>query len=201
MRRPRGPIALHIADNPELKDRIRFILKTKGIEAVEIGETVGETPFNLVITDRKEAKFKGEVKTLFVHEKLNEDELLESISLLSKLPRRCDEVVIGIDPGLTIGAAALCRNSLIDVSVAGDIAQLINWIEKVDRIVKPSSTRIRIGRGEKWRETFDAIGKLRIKAMSIELVDEARTTKPPLQGKRAKYGKDVEAAIKIALKL
>lgn len=194
-----GTVALNI-DDSVLRDRIRLLLKTRGIKAVDAVEACEETLIHLIVTDRKDVDCE-EVHILPVGKEVDEEKLLESIDILGRTPKRCGEVVIGVDPGLTIGVAALCRNSVIDVNVSNDVDQLVDWMRKIIEIVKPPSTRIRIGKGEKWKETLDAVKRSGINETCIQLVDERNTTKTPLPGKWRRYGRDVRAAIKIALKV
>ena len=201
MKKPgeRGRIGLRIKDEG-LRSQISFLLRTEAIEAEDISSMEGvEGLYKVVITDEKPRVERPGI--LVVKEGFQPKDLFKAIRVLERLPRRIDSLTIGVDPGEKIGSAALCSNELIDFHTSHEVSSLIQWIEWLLGLVKPPSVRVRVGRGDRWREIVEAVKEKGWEGVKVEVVDEKETTKGFSPWDGWDLGKDVRAAIRIALKV
>lgn len=188
-------IGLRIED-PGLSSRIEFVLKNKGYETVSLEKGDRASSPVIVITDT-DPDFSHE-KTLRLTDDTTEEDLLWQIRVLERLPDRMARLVIGVDPGKKVGAAALVDTSLIATLVTNKPGELRRWIGRVRELVDVDSFTIRIGRGERWQRILTELEE--VEAAEIEVTDEKYTTKKARHWKDKRFEKDVAAALRIALK-
>lgn len=199
MEKPRTRVVGLYIEEERLRDHVKFILKAKGIIAEKV-QGIQSSPFKVVLTDRRYVPLGFETKTATVEEGFSEEDLIWAIEVLEKLPSLGEEVVVGVDPGKKMGAAALCKNILIDSQVTDDTSKLVDWINRIRRIAETKILMVRVGRGERCREILEALEEQSWEGMEVEAVDESNTTKSLTQ-RSSRYGKDVGAAIRIALRV
>ncbi len=199
MEKPRSRVVGLYMEGEKFRDHVKFALKARGIRAEDI-QDIQRTQFNVILTNRKDIPPGLEAKIAPVEEGFSEEELVWTIRVLEKLPSIGEEVIVGVDPGKRMGAVALCRNILIDAQATDDTSELVDWISGIRRIAEPKTLKVRVGRGERWSKILDALEKGGWAEMEVEAVDESHTTKS-LNHWNRRYGKDVSAAIRIALRL
>ncbi len=191
-------VGLYIEDE-KFRDHVKFILKARGIVAID-AQNIQNAPFDVVLTDGRSVPPGLTTKTMSVEKGFSDEELVWAIEVLMKLPGVGKKVVVGIDPGKKMGAAVLCGNILIDSKVTDKTSELKDWIDEIRKIAKPKIMKVRVGKGERWMEIVDALEEGSCIGMKVEAVDESHTTKSLAQWNRC-YGKDVVAAIRIALRV
>ena len=153
-----------------------------------------EKKYDITVTDG--GKIISEPRTINVSRELDVNDFLEKISILFNLPEKAEKLTVGVDPGVRIGAAALCSNVLLTWRTFRDIDALVDWIERIVEITRLKEVEVKVGKG--WRSD-EIIGKiLESKIGCVRLIDERNTTRG-LKLKQ-KLDREVLSAVRIALK-
>lgn len=192
-------VGLLIGDD-KLRERIHSVVRAAGITAYFVSNPNDRGSWRLLLTDRDHIEASPSYRTMRVSTKLRNRELLRRIDLLRRAPREVGNMVVGIDPGKRIGTAAFVGSELIDGVATNSPGEVLTWLGELMSVLEPQQVRIRIGLGQRWREIHETVLSSLSGEVTVELVDERSTTKTyPHVEKR--FGKDIRAAIQIALKL
>ena len=154
---------------------------------------------DLVITGKAEAHVYGE--TAVAIEDLSQDPMTMEAQVLSRLLDESKrDILIGIDPGATIGVAMFYGGRELGGATSNSVERLVDSLAALAEEVPHSSVTVKIGGGEP-KSSLKLAKLLRERlppSASIEIVDESGTT----AGKRGAVGatKDQRAASKIAFR-
>ncbi|MFQ5951111.1 MAG: hypothetical protein ACE5KH_03400, partial [Candidatus Geothermarchaeales archaeon] len=192
-------VGLLIGDEKQ-RERIHSIVKVAGITAHIVSSPHDGGPWRLLLTDRDDIEPSARYRTVKVTTGLRDRNLLRLIRLLRGAPRKVGNMLVGIDPGKRIGTAAFVGNELIDALATDGPGEVLMWLRDLMSVLAPQHVRIRIGLGQRWREIHETILDSLSEEVTVEFVDEKSTTRTYSYTER-KFGKDISAAIKIALKL
>jgi hypothetical protein len=173
------------------RTHLRFLSVTPG-QAVDSAR-------DIVITSRAEASVHGEMSVAI--EDLSEDPMIMEGQILSRLldeSRR--DILIGIDPGSTIGVAVFYGGRELGATASNSVERSVDSLVALVEEVAHSSVSVKIGGGEP-KSSLRLARLLREKlppSASMEIVDESGTS----AGKRGAVGatKDQRAASRIAFR-
>jgi RNase H-fold protein (predicted Holliday junction resolvase) len=104
------------------------------------------------------------------------------------------EILVGIDPGDTLGIAIFSEGTLLDKMALPFSKGTIDELRKIIENYNAQRVVVRIGNGARYQRNF-LVRRLKQANWLIELVDERDTTTP-----KAHREKDMDAAVLIALK-
>lgn len=173
------------------KTHLRFVSITPG-QAVDPAR-------DLVITSRAEASaYGGDAVAI---ENLSRDPMIMEAQILSKLldeSRR--DILVGIDPGSTIGVAMFYGGRELGAMTTNSVERSVDSLVALVEEVSHSSVSVKIGGGEP-KSSLRLARLLRERlpsSASMEIVDESGTS----AGKRGAAGvtKDQRAASRIAFR-
>jgi len=173
------------------RTHLRFLSVTPG-QAVDSSK-------DLVITSRAEAAAYGGMAVAI--EDLSEDPMIMEGQILSRLldeSRR--DLLIGIDPGSTIGVAMFYGGRELGAMTSNSVERSVDSLVALVEEVAHSSVSVKIGGGEP-KSSLRLARLLRERlppSASVEIVDESGTS----AGKRGAIGatKDQRAASRIAFR-
>lgn len=117
-----------------------------------------------------------------------------------------ESLIVGLDPGKTIGYALIGDDELLEVENFNNTKPLIDHLKVVMETYPYKRIVIRIGAGEYSTQVLDEVLNLLEnfkvdKEVAVEIVDESRTSKSQPQIKcRVKIPKRAIAAVNIALR-
>ncbi len=186
-------------DGNSYYDIVSRLKKTHlGFVSVTPGQAV-DPARDLVITSRVEASAFGE--NVVAIEDLSQDPMTMEGQVLSRLldeSRR--DILIGIDPGSTIGVAMFYGGRELGAIASNSVERSVNSLVSLVEGVSHSSVSVKIGGGEpKTSLRLAQLLRERLPpSASVEIVDESGTS----GGKRGAVGatKDQRAASKIAFR-
>jgi hypothetical protein len=146
-----------------------------------------------LLTSKREAEQIRFDKIIRVESFLSIDRAVDK-ALQAIRGREPEEILVGIDPGDTLGIAIFSEDALLDKMALPFSSETIDELRKIIENYKAKRVLVRIGNGARYQRNFLLKG-LKQTDWSIELVDERNTTTP-----KAHREKDMDAAILIALK-
>ncbi|HIH98617.1 MAG TPA: pre-16S rRNA-processing nuclease YqgF [Thermoplasmata archaeon] len=147
----------------------------------------------VIITSRQEASKIDFGKVIKAEDFLSVDRSVESaLQLVSK--EESKELLVGIDPGDTLGVAIFSGSTLLEKIALPFSEKNIAELKEIINNYMPQKTLIKIGNGASYQRNF-LVRRLRQPSWSIVLVDETNTSTPGLRRE-----KDKDAALLIALK-
>lgn len=166
--------------------------------SVSPSEVVNPTD-DLIITGRDEvARFEGEVVAA---EDLDEDPLIMEGQILSRLLERSRrDLLVGVDPGASIGIAVFYGGRELGAATTNSEEKSVEFLVEVAEKVPHSSLAVKIGNGEPRSSVRLArLLRERLPQQSlVEMVDESGTS---LGAKGGRGGtRDQRAAAKIAFR-
>jgi hypothetical protein len=124
----------------------------------------------------------------------------EALFLNSGLKKSYDAISIGIDPGKSIGIAAIGGRRVIYEAVLSNPEDVAGAVKMVEERFVPGRIEIKIGSaGGAYRDRIISSLQKNLDH-KIEIVDEELTTKPKVESRRIGVHKDILAARKIATK-
>jgi hypothetical protein len=154
---------------------------------------------DLVVTSRSELpRFGGDAVAI---EDLDEDPLVLEGQLLSRLLDEAKrDLLVGIDPGSTIGEAVFYGGRGLGTISARSVERSVEWLLGLVNAVPHSSLSVKIGGGEpKSSQQLARLLRERLERSAlIEIVDESGTS----VGRRGAVGatRDQRAAARIAFR-
>jgi len=157
---------------------------------------------DIIITTETEKQAFVERK-IFIPKAFNPYYLYSNLFLLKNNKKMFERVVIGIDPGKTIGFAAVANNELIlgtaeffsAVDSVKEVIKVFFNVETTDFIIKVGE-----GGGVIREEIVKRIEKIFHEKIVLEIVKEDFTSKSQAFLKDTDYGKNVKSAILITKK-
>ncbi len=183
------------------RKNIGFIVK-KPWETIPLGVRV-------VFTTRDEAAYVKHHTILFCEEK-NLDRVVEEASaIIQGLDGKSfDELVVGIDPGKTIGLAVVNRGVVLKSSTHQSFKEVFQTLDQTIQSLKPKKVLVKVGMGGclnlDLKKEIDNFTKLMQDKFNIPLkvlfVDEKNTTTIIKRRKIKKREKDIASAVEIALR-
>jgi hypothetical protein len=149
----------------------------------------------LVITTEKEAA-SFPVPTISLEE-LDENPDVARGQILSKVSREEQNLVVGVDPGSRIGAAAFLGETRVASRTFNSKKSAVSWVAGLLEKVPSRRLLVRVGDGEPKTAVWlaDSIGSL-VPRAAIELVDESGTSRGGSRGLQ----KDQGSAARIAFR-
>ncbi len=199
---------------------LREKLSQKGfsIEQLQPGDPPSKDSI-LVVTTEEESNQKNltysNMVVLSKVETLNLDKAYSKIMLGIEGKKIWESLIIGVDPGLTIGVAVITDGCLQSTLETRDIKEAVNFIVLTLKNLPAKMAIIRIGSTGGYRQVLILNELLNVKPehVDLEVVDELHTT--PERGQEANEillegvekgmkipkGKDATAAMEIAFRL
>ncbi|MHA1224013.1 MAG: hypothetical protein ACTSP3_12340 [Candidatus Heimdallarchaeaceae archaeon] len=157
---------------------------------------------NVIITTETE---KNQIKheNTLVPKSFNKHYLYSQIIMLSSGKKRFEKVIVGVDPGKTIGFSVITENGTILAT-----ANLFSPIDVVKEVISvffninTESFIIKIGKGggNVQKEIIKQIEKLFPDKIKVVEVKEENTSKTAKLFSKEKFSKNVKSAILISLK-
>lgn len=171
-------------------------LRSAGLPFLSLLPSDDERECGLVITTRKEmASFATPTMAL---EDLDENSDVAKGQVLSALTPRGQNLLVGIDPGSRIGAAAFLGDSLLASRTFNSRRGAFTWVASILEKVPSRRSVVRVGDGDPKTADWlaDALTS-RVPDALVEIVDESGTSRA-----RVAKGlqKDQSSAAKIALR-
>jgi RNase H-fold protein (predicted Holliday junction resolvase) len=147
----------------------------------------------VLLTSKQEAEQIKFDKIIRVEDFLSIDSAIDS-AFQAIRRRKLEEILVGVDPGDTLGIAIFSEGSLLDKMALPSSNRTIDELRKIIENYKAKRVIVKIGNGAKYQRNF-LIKRLKRANWLIELVDERNTTTL-----KAHREKDMDAAVLIALK-
>ena len=124
----------------------------------------------------------------------------EALHLKTGLKKSYSQISIGIDPGKSIGIAAVGDGRVIFEEIGLSPDDVVTAIKKVSKQFSAEKKTVKVGAaGGAYRNRI--IQRLQESfRYPIEIVDEGQTTRPKVESRRLGLHKDILAARKIAFK-
>lgn len=183
------------------KRNIGFMIK-KPWETIPLGVRV-------VFTTRDEAVYVKHHTILFCEEE-NLDKVVEEASaIIQGLDEKSfDELIVGIDPGKTIGLAVVGRGIILKSSIHQNLKEVFQTLDKTVQSLKPKKVLVKVGMGGclnlDFKREIDKFTKLMWNKLNtpfeVLFVDEKNTTTIIKRRKIKKREKDIASAVEIALR-
>ena len=153
----------------------------------------------VLLTTKSEAPKGWRGRAVFLEDLIG-DEILDLITLVSKLVyRRKDELIVGVDPGGTIGLAVFYKGMLVHSKIYPDVKSVC---EIVNRLLRANAKYyvVKLGTGHPVvaEKIAEELAPLLSRGVVLELVDESGTTSKH-KGLVKAY-RDISAAISIAMR-
>ncbi len=159
----------------------------------------------VIITDSPEEIVGKNKLALIVKDAEAIDKVVEEVKLILKRKVMYNVLTVGIDPGKRIGVAVLGDGEFLEGKIFDNKESLINYILGAIEKYPHDKCVIRVGFKEPFSSHIAELIYENIKStsrVSLEFVNENRTTKSPKTPMRLKHKvpKDVVSATRIALK-
>ena len=159
------------------------------------------TELKLVVTTPEEKHLVNHEKILVFQGEDKLDSLIDEAkrTLLGK--EAFARIVIGIDPGVATGLAALADGKVIEEGNCFSSKEVIGSIIKILRNVDfaESSVSVKIGNGVPiYKDLLGELDDALPSQITLEVVDEAGTNKPLKENKRSRGVRHISSAIRIA---
>lgn len=198
--------------------RERLAIGGFGCEQISPGDKPSKGSI-LVVTKEEEEKVKPtnypKKVVLTNSESLNVDRAFSKIILGIEGKKVWESLIIGVDPGLSIGVAIITDGCLRSTLETRDIREVVRFIIGSIKNTPSKMTIIRMGSTGGYRRVLLLNELLNVKPsnVSLEIVDELMTTPQNYQdaltmlneskrdGVKVHVGKDATAAMKIAFRL
>ncbi|NHJ31848.1 MAG: hypothetical protein FK732_03200 [Asgard group archaeon] len=198
--------------------RERLTLEGFSIEQLQPGDLPSKGSILVVTTeeeiDQKKMSYNNMV-ILSKIETLNLDKAYSKIMLGIEGKMIWESLIIGVDPGITIGIAVITDGCLRSTLETRDIKEAINFITLTLKNLPSKMAIIRLGSTGGYRQVLilNELLNVKPKFVSLEVVDELRTTPDSCQeakeglsegvkvGMKIPGGKDATAAMEIAFRL
>lgn len=171
-------------------------LRSAGLPFLSLLPTDDSQECGLVITTKKEAS-SFTVPTISLEE-LDENQDVARGQILSRLTEGEQTMVVGIDPGSRIGAAAFLGETRLASRTFNSKRSAVSWVARLIEKVPSRRLLVRVGDGEPKTATSlaDAIASLVPEAV-VEIVDESGTSRA---GGVRGLQKDQSSAARIAFR-
>jgi len=157
------------------------------------------TRVKIVITTEREKSLVNYGKILVFKSENELENLISEIKRILLGKEMFDRIVIGIDPGETIGLAVLADGKVIEESNNFSVRELSNSALRATRNVNFEHTHVvvKIGNGTPiYRDLLIDLDNVLPIQVKLEVVNEAGTDKP--QKKHARKIRHISSAIRIA---
>jgi hypothetical protein len=155
----------------------------------------------VVITTEKEKHLVKHEKILIFTSENELDDLVNEVKRILQGKEAYEKIVIGIDPGETIGLAVIADGKVIEEGNCFSTQEVINSIIKTIRNVNFSltSVSVKIGNGVPvYKELLEALDDALPPEVALEVVCEAGTNRPLKENKRSRGIRHISSAIRIA---
>lgn len=193
---------------------------TKGgfsVEQIIPGELPSKGSVLVVTTEEEQIELNkySKVVVLTKNDTLSIDRAYSKIILGIEGKKIWESLIVGIDPGLTIGIAIITDGCLRTVFETRDIKEAIEFILRSIKNTPSKMTIIRVGSTGGYRQVLilNELLNVKPKNVSLEIVNELQTTPLSCQdvregiiegaqeGIKMTAGKDATAAMEIAFRL
>ncbi|RMF88926.1 MAG: hypothetical protein D6733_07435 [Methanobacteriota archaeon] len=128
------------------------------------------------------------------------DAVREAVQVKEGLKGRYESISLGVDPGKSIGVAAVGRGRILMEEILRSPEEVARSVRDVEEMFLPKELVIKVGAaGGSYRNRI--IARLQEEfTHPIQIIDEVSTTRPKWVSRRLGVHKDISAARKIALK-
>jgi hypothetical protein len=171
------------------------MLRAAGLPFLSLLPADNQQECGLVITTRREAgSFDAPTMPL---EELDENPDVARGQILSRLADTEQNLVVGIDPGSRIGAAAFLGETRIASRTFNSRKSVVAWVASLLQKVPSRRPLVRVGDGEPEAAAWlaDSIASL-VPQAAVEIVDESGTSRGGTRGLQ----KDQGSAARIAFR-
>jgi hypothetical protein len=155
----------------------------------------------LVITTEHEKYLINHDNIVVFYNEDGLDSLVDKIKVMLLGKEAFRKIVVGIDPGKSIGLAAIADGKVIEKGNCFSTKELIDSIHKVIRHVNFGVTNvsIKIGNGVPYyKEVVEGLDDTLPPQVVLEVVGEAGTNKPLKKNKRSRVFRHISSATNIA---
>ncbi len=188
------------------------------IEQLQPGDAPSKESILVVTTEEENNQITMSYENLVILstvETLNIDKAYSRIMLGVEGKKIWESLIIGVDPGITIGVAIITDGCLRSTLETRDIKEAVNFINTTITTHPAKMAIIRIGSTGGYRQVLILNELLNVKPdhVNLEVVDELQTTPESCQdakavltegvkiGMKIPGGKDATAAMEIAFRL
>lgn len=163
----------------------------------------------VVITTKDEAKYIKHHTILTCNEKNIEKTVDEAVNIVKGLSGKIfDEIVVGIDPGKTIGFAVVGEGIVLEASTYTSFKEVFQALIRICQTLNPKKILVKVGLGGCFDENFkiwmEKIKEKLLKKFGVEVkilfVDEKNTTTVAKKRRIKRKERDKVSAVEIALR-
>ncbi len=183
-----------------IKDALKNVQDTKIIH-IPSNEIKSEKDIDVYITTES---YRNKINSskIFVPKSFNSAYLYSNILAIKESKKRFKSLTIGIDPGKTIGMAAILdeEDIIFNANTFSHPVEVVKEIIMLFFNVEVDEFNIKIGNGGKTvrDEIIKRLKKIFQNKVEIKIVDEKNTSKFSNKSLRKQYNKHIVSAIKIA---
>ncbi len=155
----------------------------------------------VVITSEQEKHLINHQKILVLSDEAELDCLIEHIKVLLLGKEAYKKIVVGIDPGVSVGLVALADGKVIEQGNCFSNKEIIDSILKITKNIDLAVTRVsvKIGNGVPiYKEMLEDLDQALPPQVVLEVVSEAGTNKPLKENKRSRGVRHIASAKRIA---
>lgn len=171
------------------------ILKTAGIKFYSAIPGEIQDSGALVLTTRKDLTL-FQPRNVLLLEEMDEDPLLFSCQVFSRLERVEESITLGIDPGKRIGVAVQVGDLYVGTANVNSVRSLELFIEKLMRRFQNYRIRVKVGDGD-IQLAVKLLKLFKSERFHVEIVDESGTSGRKVSSNMTR---DQSAATRILLK-
>ena len=177
-------------------------LRERNIPFVSLvpGDTVS-AEVKVVITTEKEKHLIKHEKILIFSGENDLDILINDAEKMLQGKKDYEKVVVGIDPGASIGFVAIADGKVIEESNCFSTKNVIDNINKIVKKVNFSVTSVvvKIGNGVPvYKDLLEALDDSLPQEIKLQEVNDAGTNRPIKENKRSRRVRHISSAKKIA---
>ncbi len=185
-------------------------LKEKGLSFIvrKPGENI-PLGVKVVLTTKEEARLVKHHTVLVCSRESVEETVRKALATVRGVPFGvCEEIIVGIDPGKTIGVALIVKGVVVQAESYNNLSEVFQFLRQAVETSKPKRVLLKVGKSgflsEDFRKKIEEFANSELKTFGMEtrvlLVDEKNTTTKARKMKVKRREKDKTSAIEIALR-
>jgi len=154
----------------------------------------------VVITTGKERQLITHLSVLIFNEEKDSATVVDEALRLVEGKKSYERVVIGVDPGKTLGLAVLGDGNVLETVTCSSLEETVNTVMKLLNRAPAAINVVKIGNGAPayTKQLLNLLDEVLPEETAMEVVSEAGTSRFERKATHRREGKDVMSAIKIA---
>jgi hypothetical protein len=157
----------------------------------------------VVLTTEKEKHLINHEKILVYNEDTDVEAMINNALQTVQGRENCERLIIGIDPGETLGLAVLADGKVIETETCSSVGEAMEKVRSIIRNFEntlASSISVKVGDGvpSYKRELLQALDDILPHSVVLESVSEAGTSRHQNKTKNRRGLRDIVSAIRIA---